>query len=82
LKVRQQRTEARQRAIEAKRERREETRRKILLGGVVLGKLADGDPTARAIREWLDQSLRRDADRALFGLPVLSTVEGAARGGQ
>ena len=42
LKARQQRRVARQRSLESRRARQAETRRKILVGAVVLGRVEDG----------------------------------------
>jgi len=75
LKVRQQRRDARKQAIQAQRERKAETRRRILVGSVVLAKVRDGTLDAGALRGWLDSSLTRTSDRALFDLPA---VQGAA----
>jgi len=69
LKLRQQRLDARQRALDALRERKATTRRKILVGGVVLAKVEHGEIDAEQFRGWLDQALTRADDRALFGLP-------------
>ena len=68
LKVRQQRAEARQRSLLSKRERAADTRRKILVGAVVLAKVEGGDFEMRTLRRWLDKALTREADRKLFGL--------------
>ena len=68
LKLRQQRLDARKQAIEAQRERKAETRRKILVGGIVLAKLRQGEIDAEQFRGWLDQALTRADDRALFGI--------------
>jgi predicted RNase H-like nuclease (RuvC/YqgF family) len=70
LKLRQQRVEARQQAVKAQRERKTETRRKILVGGVVLGRLKEGLLDSKQLKEWLDQALTRPDDRELFGLPA------------
>jgi hypothetical protein len=70
LKLRQQRLDARKHAIEALRERKAATRRKILVGGIVLTKVQHGEIDNEQFRGWLDQALTRAADRALFGLPV------------
>jgi hypothetical protein len=73
LKLRQQRSDARKRAIEAQRERKAETRRKFIVGSVVLAKVQKGDIDAALLRTWLDQDLTRSDDRALFELPPKST---------
>ena len=70
LQLRQQRTDARKRAINGVRERKADTRRKILLGGLILEKLRQGQLDRPLIEAWLDQALTRAGDRALFGLPV------------
>jgi len=68
LKLRQQRQDARKRAAEALRERKAATRRKILVGGMVLAKVELGEIDREQFRGWLDQALTRADDRALFGL--------------
>jgi hypothetical protein len=70
LKLRQQRIDARKRAIAGHRERKADTRRKILLGGLMLEKMRRSDVEASRITAWLDQTLTRTDDRALFGLPA------------
>jgi len=69
LKLRQQRSDARKRAIDAQRERKAETRRRFLLGAVIQAKVQEGEMDAGRLREWLDQALTRKDDRALFDLP-------------
>ncbi|MEI8299498.1 MAG: mobilization protein [Pseudomonadota bacterium] len=68
LKARQQRIEARKLALQVRRDRKAETRRKILIGGVVLDRIAAGQISESELRAWLDPALSRSADRALFGL--------------
>ncbi len=70
LKLRQQRLEERTRAREALRERKAATRRKILVGGIVLAKVEHGEIEREQFRGWLDQALTRADDRALFELPA------------
>ena len=69
LKTRQQAIENRQRAIVAKRERKAETRRKILIGAVVRAKVEQKVMAEELLRQWLDEALTRADDRALFALP-------------
>jgi large subunit ribosomal protein L7/L12 len=69
LKLRQQRIDARKRAITATHERKADTRRKILMGALVLEKIQQGEMDRTPLLAWLDQALSRDADRALFDLP-------------
>jgi hypothetical protein len=69
LKLRQQRVDARKRAIEAMRERKAETRRQFVVGSVILAKVQEGAMDPMQLRDWLDQTLTRRDDRALFHLP-------------
>lgn len=68
LKVRQQRITARKAALASGRARKEDTRRKILVGAVILAKVEQGDFDERQLRRWLDKALTRPDDRALFNL--------------
>ena len=68
LKIKQQRMESRRRSIESRRGRRDDLRRKILVGAVVLAKVEEGRFQDATLREWLDAALTRPDDRALFGL--------------
>lgn len=77
LKLRQQRLDARRRAIGAQRERKAETRRKILVGGIVLAKARQGEIDHAQLYGWLDQALTRADDRALFDLPLKEPAQGA-----
>ena len=71
LKVRQARAEARKRALLSRRARKDDTRRKILAGAIVLTKVAAGELDPKRFHAWLDASLTRADDRALFELPAL-----------
>ena len=68
LKMRQQRIEARKLALQVRRDRKAETRRKILIGGVVLERVAAGQLSESELRAWLDPALSRSTDRVLFRL--------------
>jgi hypothetical protein len=70
LKVRQQAIENRKRAIATQRERKADTRRKILVGAVVMAKVEQQVMDESQLRAWLDQALTRADDRALFKLPA------------
>jgi hypothetical protein len=73
LKARQQRIDARARALEKRRERKDDTRRKILVGATVLAKVDRDEIDHADLTAWLDVHLTRDDDRALFDLPPKST---------
>jgi hypothetical protein len=69
LKAQQQRIAARQRATDARRERKEDTRRKILIGAIVLARIEQGRLSETEVRGWMNEALTRADDRALFDLP-------------
>jgi hypothetical protein len=71
LKAKQQKADARKRALEARQTRTHETRRKILAGAIVLAKVEKGVLSEAQFRAWLDESLTRADDRALFDLPPM-----------
>lgn len=68
LKVVQQRKDARARATEGRRTRREEMRRKFLVGAVVLAKVEAGEIDEKMLKQWLHPTLSKPEDRALFDL--------------
>jgi len=68
LKVVQQRREAKARSVELHRTRREELRRKILVGAVVLAKVEDGSLNEAVLKAWLHPAISKPEDRELFGL--------------
>ncbi len=70
LKTRQARIEARKRALASRRTRKDDTRRKILAGAILLAKVEAGDFDSRTFRRWVDKALTRKDDRELFGLPA------------
>jgi hypothetical protein len=70
LKTRQARVDARKRALASSRARKDDTRRKILTGAIVLARVAQGQIPQAEFRAWLDAALTRPDDRALFDLPV------------
>jgi hypothetical protein len=75
LKLKHQRIEARKKAIETKRGRKADTRRKILIGAVVMAKIEQKVMDDQLLRGWLDQALSRTDDRALFNLPPRSSSQ-------
>jgi hypothetical protein len=68
LKARQQLVENRLRYLASKQARRDETRRKILIGAVILAKIERKEFDDKKLRAMLDEALTRADDRALFGL--------------
>ncbi len=69
LKARQQRIASRKKALEARHERKADTRRKILVGAIVLARIEQGRLPEQEVRSWMDEALTRADDRALFDLP-------------
>ena len=67
LKIRQQRAAARATALASARARKDDTRRKILAGAILLAKVEAGDFDPGTFKRWLDRSLVREDDRRLFG---------------
>lgn len=57
-------------SLESRRARREDRRRKILVGAAVLARVEQGLLEESVLREWLDVALERAEDRELFSLPV------------
>jgi hypothetical protein len=74
LKVRQQRIDARARALVSRRARKDDTRRKILIGATILARVDRDELDHADLQAWLDAHLTRDDDRALFDLPPKPTV--------
>jgi hypothetical protein len=75
LKAEQARIDARKRALAAKRSRQEDTRRKILVGALVLARVEQGQLPESEFQTWLDVALTRADDRALFDLPIRPTAD-------
>jgi hypothetical protein len=72
LKVQQQRKEAKARSVALHRSRREEMRRKYLVGAVVLAKVEAGEIEETTLRQWMRPALSKREDRALFGLDAIA----------
>ena len=68
LKIRQQRVASRASALASSRAHKDDTRRKILAGAILLAKVEAGDFDSRTFKRWLDKTLTRDDNRRLFGL--------------
>lgn len=52
------------------KQRKEDTRRKVLIGGVIMKMLNNGDLSQERLNNMLEKHLDRDKDRELFGLDV------------
>ena len=70
-KVKKQQLEARKRTAEAKVQCSQDTRRKILVGTAILGKVEREEWPKEKLLAMLDATLTRTDDRALFDLPEL-----------
>lgn len=68
-KAKQQQIEARQRAADAKRSRQQDTRRKVLVGALILSRVERGEWPREKLLAMIDAALTRADDRALFELP-------------
>lgn len=69
LKAKQHRIDTKRRTLESRKRRKEGTRRKILVGAVILAKVEHVEFPEPQLRKWLSESLSRPDDRALFSLP-------------
>lgn len=73
-KAKKQQIEARKRAVEAKKKRSDDTRRKVLVGAVILAKVERGEWPKDKLLAMLDSTLTRADDRALFDLPATAAA--------
>jgi len=78
LKARQTHSAARARTIQGRRERKEDTRRKILAGAWVLSQVERGELSRESLQRSLDRFLTRADDRALFGLSACAPAQSGA----
>ena len=60
-----------ERRAKVRKQRQDDTRRKIVAGAFLLKKASDADPAAVALLEELKANMRRSDYRVLFGLPPL-----------
>ena len=70
LEKQQAQLEARIRAEQSKhkqKERKADTRRKILVGACVMARMETNEILKRDVMAWLDHDLKRDVDREMFG---------------
>jgi hypothetical protein len=68
LKERHQKAEAKRKREQAQQAKKDEARRKLLAGTVVLEKVERGEIPEAQFRKWLDGELTEAEDRALFKL--------------
>lgn len=68
LKAEKRKADARQKTLGSKAARAADTRKKILLGAVVMMNITEGHLDKAAIYKLLESGLVKNADRALFGL--------------
>lgn len=67
-------------AVDQAKQRKEDTRKKVLLGGVVLKLIKQGKLKQTQVDSWLNESLTAERDRALFGLSALAADLSPASG--
>lgn len=72
LKARKQAIEARERSKQKEQERKDDTRRKILLGSYLIKKMQDNPVNKDKILAELNDYLTEDRDRQLFGLSKIN----------
>jgi uncharacterized protein involved in exopolysaccharide biosynthesis len=70
-KAKKQQFDARKRAADQRKKRSEDTRRKVLVGAIVLARVERSEWPADKLREMMDKALTREDDRALFDLKPL-----------
>ena len=68
LKAQKQAIEARQRAKQKEQDRKDDTRRKILLGSYLIKKMESNEANKQKILADLNENLTEDRDRKLFNL--------------
>ena len=73
LKAQKQAIEAREKTKKKEQERKDDTRRKILLGSLALKKMQDDSEKAKILAD-LNDYLTEDRDRLLFGLQPVSNA--------
>lgn len=74
LKAKKQKIEAQKRATEQKRSRKDDTRRKILIGAMFLEQMNKDEEKKASLLAALDKHLVRPDDRALFALESVETM--------
>lgn len=66
--------DARKKAVAAKKARAEDTRKKVLVGAVILACIERGEWPADKLMSVMDKALTRADDRAIFGLPQITST--------
>lgn len=69
LRARQQMVLSKKRAMSAKKQHADDTRRKVLIGAMFWERMTRDEETNKKVLLQLERWLTRSADRALFGLP-------------
>lgn len=59
-------------AREQAQKRKDDTRRKVLVGSVVMKLVKEGKITASYFNQWMDEGLTKEKDRELLGLAPLA----------
>lgn len=72
LKAQKQAIEARERTKKKEQERKDDTRRKILLGSYLIKKMQSNEANKEKILAELNDYLIEDRDRILFGLTLVN----------
>jgi len=75
LKAQKQAIEARERTKKKEQERKDDTRRKILLGSYLIKKIQGNEANKDKVLAELDDYLTEDRDRQLFNLPPINEVQ-------
>ena len=73
LKEQKAKSERMAKAAEKRQTRANDTRRKILIGAMILNRVEKGALDIQQVKDHLDAFLVKDADRKLFGLPVIGS---------
>lgn len=73
LKEQKKLAENREKKKLKERERKDDTRRKIVLGALYLQRMKKDEQFNEQILGWLDKVLKENRDRKLFGLPESPT---------
>jgi len=75
LKARKQAIEAREKSKQKEQERKDDTRRKILLGSYLIKKMQSNEANKEKILAELNEYLTENRDRQLFDLPLMNEAQ-------